>query len=159
MKMNKIERIIRKTEMECKVLEATILTLEEYDRYQHLIPDVENWWWLRSPRNYAYGLAHVFTDGTVGSANRAATNGGLRPALKLKVGKCKYLAPGDKLELKGAEYTVMDIADDVVFVLSDEIIARRQFDKTSNQWETSELKEYLENWVEQEFETVKKMQK
>lgn len=151
MKFNKIEKVIKKTEMECKVLGATILTEDEYKQYRHLIPLTKDWWWLRSPRGGSNGLAIATSYGTVSYATYSYTLGYVRPALRLKISNYKSFVQGDKIELKNISYTVLDIIDGVVLVLSDEIIARRQFDGTSNQWETSELKAYLEDWARQEF--------
>lgn len=157
MKLNKIKEIIKTTEMECEVMGATILTAEEYERYQHLIPIVGNWWWLRSPIYNDGGVANVNTNGNVNYANRTNTNGALRPALILRVVDSKFFNPGDKLEIKGIQYTVLDISDGSVFVLSDEIIVKRRFDGNSNNWETSELKEYLEDWARREFGLTKEV--
>lgn len=45
------------------------------------------WWWLRSPGLYSYFASYVFTDGIVstGGINIEVSNGGVRPALWIKL--------------------------------------------------------------------------
>lgn len=99
MKLNKIEKIIKKTELECKVDTITLLSIEEYYRYRSLIPYLNKYWWLRSPGGYSYGAAYV---DDMGVANRDGYNVydtriSVRPALRLNMSDSAKLQPGNKV--------------------------------------------------------------
>ena len=68
-------------------MRAALLTLEQYGKYQHIIPNVDSWWWLATPcwtpaqkggdATYAW---LVYTNGSYNHYNCTLTYG-IRPAL------------------------------------------------------------------------------
>lgn len=65
-----------------------LLTLEQYGKYQHIIPDVDRPWWLATPWRTpgekfdgATGALFVFTDGGWGGHNCSNAGYAVRPAL------------------------------------------------------------------------------
>ena len=122
--------------------EITLLTVEEYERYKPQIPTINAWWWLRSP-GYDQDDAALATAGGGVDYNGDSVNHGsnaVRPALKsdainLPVGK-KFIALGNRWV----------VIDDHVAVSKD-VVTHRRYDRKSNDWETSELKEWLEEWA------------
>ena len=136
--------------------EITLLTKEEYEKYSelHRIPMVNaaTWWWLQSPGNRkdskhnvsvvdAYG--EIFGNGT----NVGYVDGAVRPVLKSKilnynVGTC-FGALGN---------TWIMIDDNVA--ISYDVVSHHRYDAKSNEWETSELKMWLEQWARDREETV-----
>ena len=44
---------------------VSLLSVEEYVKYEDVIPNIGDWWWLRSPGDYRYLAAAVRTDGSV----------------------------------------------------------------------------------------------
>lgn len=64
-----------------------LLTLEQYGKYQHIIPDVDDWWWLatpwRTPAQKGGDSDHswfCYSDGNA-DYNYCADSYGIRPAL------------------------------------------------------------------------------
>ena len=62
--------------------------------------------------------------------------------------KISNLEIGDKLTLFGYHWTV--VLDGLA--LCNTGIGQRRFDPESNDWETSELKEWLEGWLKERME-------
>lgn len=122
--------------------EITLLTVEEYKRYKPQIPHVNDWWWLRSPgcdQDYA---ADVSSAGVVSLTGYGVDSdyGAVRPALRSKI---IDLSVGEQVIALGNRWTVIDTG----LAISNEVVARKRFDGNSNDWETSELKEWLEEWA------------
>ena len=69
-------------------MRAGLLTLEQYGKYQHIIPDVDDWWWLATPwrtpaqKGGSSTLAWVcVSGGGCYGADLCALTYGVRPAL------------------------------------------------------------------------------
>ena len=68
-------------------MRAGLLTLEQYGKYQHIIPDVDDWWWLatpwRTPAQKGGSSTSAWLCNSNGSANGGRCSGtyGIRPAL------------------------------------------------------------------------------
>ena len=115
--------------------EITLLTKEEYKRYKNRIPLVHCWWRLRSSSNGQTLVAVVSYGGGVNDGDYA-----VRPALKLED---INLTVGERFIALGNRWVVID--DHVA--ISEDVITHRRFDCESNDWETSELKVWLEYWA------------
>ena len=63
-----------------------LLSVEEYKKYKNVIPNIDKWWWLRTPGDDQYYAANVSTDGSVFHAGNYVGNDtyAVRPALWLK---------------------------------------------------------------------------
>lgn len=71
----------------CAGICVSLLTLEQYGKYQHIIPDVDSPWWLatpwRTPGEKCGGSTVAWRVGSNGSADSGSCTGtyGVRPAL------------------------------------------------------------------------------
>jgi hypothetical protein len=58
---------------------------------------------------------------------------------------------GDILYLGGYAWRVLDVVDGKVFVISENILMKRRFDDSTNVWESSEIRQYLNDDFMQAF--------
>ena len=68
---------------------VNLLTCDMYRKYRHLIPNLDNWWWLATAHSaksngYATFVRFVYSDGTLDYNYARSGYGGVRPALTLK---------------------------------------------------------------------------
>ena len=127
-----------------KDYEITLLTKEEYERYKERIPLVRDVWWLRSPGHYDDRASIVLDDGYV-NINGYSVDYFLvavRPALKSEL---LTLPIGTAFIALGNRWIVVD--DGVA--ISQDVITHRRYDAESNNWETSELREWLIEWAKE----------
>ena len=124
--------------------EITLLTVEEYRKYKSAVPNIEDWWWLRSPGNADDRAAYVCPKGAVLSRGDGirSDDDAVRPALKsdeiiLDVGE-QFIALGNRWTVIGKGVAI-----------SNGVVATHRYDSDSNVWETSELKEWLEAWAKE----------
>ena len=124
--------------------EITLLTEEEYEAHREQIPPVNGWWWLRSPGYNSYDAADVSSVGSVSDGGNDVSNDYLavRPALKSAIFN---LPIGEKFIALGNRWIVIDDG----FAISEDVITHRRYDRKSNVWETSELRQWLEEWAKE----------
>ena len=124
--------------------EITLLTEEEYEAHREQIPPVNHWWWLRSPGFYSNRAAGVNDGGSVDVYGLNINYGNLavRPALKSAIFN---LPIGEKFIALGNRWIVIDDG----FAISEDVITHRRYDRKSNVWETSELRQWLEEWAKE----------
>lgn len=132
---------------ELAVDEITLLTINEYDKYQDVIPLINGHWWLRSPGEDGadYNSACFVNDtGVVNEYGDVVgeTYYNVRPVLKLS-GLQADMEPGDKVVVGGHSWTLVDKENKLV--LCDEFVGHSNFDEISSDWEKSKLKTWLEN--------------
>ena len=108
-----------------------------------------NYWWLRSP---GYGSSYAADVNIFGYVNTVGnyvydTYSVVRPALEISNPESSELAIGDRFNLFGYDWTVIfrDMA------LCDTGIGRHRFDPERNNWEASELKTWLEDWLKEKM--------
>lgn len=145
-------RIMQETEIE--ILGVTLLSIEEYMENKDLIPRIDDWWWLRSPGNYQRSATIVYYDGDVCDYGDLVSgdNNAVRPALK--IGNPESLNPGSKFECAGYAWTMLHGN----LALCDSSIGETAFSNNgSNDYETSTVKRYVENWAKEEGILKKKM--
>lgn len=132
-----------------KIMEIIPLSIMEYERYKPVIPYIDADWWLRSPGQFSFIAASVNRTGTVDAYGSSVYYSfiGVRPALRLNISDSSNFQPGDKVQLLNLDWTVLDVSENQIYVLTNDIVAKRRFDLTSNSWESSELKAWLENWL------------
>lgn len=149
--MKALKRIEKWEEFDFQIKEATLLSSKEFKKYKHIIPLLNERWWLRSPGYditrtvYIYYFSDIFEFGRTISSSNDIT---VRPALKIKVSNLEYLKVGDKLDILDKKWTVLDILEDYVYILCDGHMGYHRFDTESNNWETSELKKFIEDKFE-----------
>ena len=130
--------------MMIKVNEITLLSIDEYKKSKQnisLIKDVA--WWLRSPGYHNFTAAFVEVNGDVNESgyNVAIDYPAVRPVLKL-LGASDLLIK-EKLDLAGHTWTV--ISENLA--LCDDILGWTCFSNDTNAYETSDIKKYIDNWV------------
>ena len=139
----------------------TLLTKEEYLKNKELIPSVKSLWWLRSPGIGVNRVAIVYGEyGNVYSAGgNVYVGAGVRPAFKIE--HCGQLKLGEKVIIKDSYFTVLNDGTfilntkDLYFtvlndgiLLCDTIVDETMFDKASNNYDKSYIKQWLEKWAE-----------
>ena len=124
--------------------EITLLTKDEYEQYKDRIPPVNYWWWLRSPGSCSDDAAYVNGFGSVGNGGGDVNydDGAVRPVIKsmslnFPIGEC-FIALGNRW-----------VMIDNCMAISQDVITHRQYDPKENVWETSELKQWLEEWAKE----------
>ena len=126
--------------------EITLLTKEEYEQYADRIPLVNDLWWLRSPGYRSNGAAYVNYVGSVYNYGYYVYDNGpaIRPVLITP--DISHLSNGDTFIALGNRWVMID--DDGI-AISQDVITHRRYDPVSNVWETSELKQWLEQWAKE----------
>lgn len=127
-------------------IQITLLTLEEYNNFKNIIPLINSdWWWLKDTYpGYSRSVHCVGSRGTLNDFD-CNNDGGVRPVLKMNLSNLKSLNSGDKIRIGSKSFTILSWDEFELVALCDEFIATRMFDPGSNEWETSELKQWLKN--------------
>lgn len=100
------------------------------------------WWWLRSPGTSPYYASYVFDLGGIWSSGQAVqcADGGIRPAFRIASLARNNYQPGDKITVENKTVCTV-ISKDVA--LADDIVCQHRFDPDNNNWETSEIKTFI----------------
>lgn len=132
----------------------SILSCEEYEKYYDVIPKLSQLWWTKTP-GFINGCVRQAKNRDDVWRNGPYCNAicGVRPVgtLKITLSDKEFwvknkISPGSKVKYGLASWTVLDVYDDEIYALCDRVIARRRFDTSTNKWEESELKQWLENY-------------
>lgn len=138
----------------------TLLSIEEYTKALRNIPRLYGQWWLRSPGAADNTAAFVYPAGNVSCYGAyVGKTFGVRPALLFDPERLN-LTIGTKVRIGGVAWT--HIAENIL--LCDNILRMMPFCKepsslTANYYETSDVRKFLEEWLEDarlQNETVKK---
>lgn len=149
MKVNKIIKTISKEELE--ITGATLLSIEEAEEYLRRVERAYNcWWWLRSPGDYYNYTANVYYYGDIykNGHNVGYNNGYVRPALQIKNLESSNFKIDDIFELGGFEFKI--ISDNLAWMYKQDI-GQYVFNKDvkkGNDYETSDVKEFIDKWFE-----------
>ena len=126
------------------VVEATLLSKEEYELYKENIEELWDWWWLRTP-GYKKGYAcFVNKNGLVeddGFVANPAIN--LRPALKVIMGPYNL---GMSFQFAGLDWVCIGGG----YALCTTEICKFPFSKDGeqNNYADSDIKSFLEKWLD-----------
>lgn len=122
--------------------EIFLLSAEEYNKYKSLIPKFGCWWWLRPGylSEYAAGVDYV---GDVDSHGYYVDyiDGCVRPALRLK-------SSAHPIGSRLMKYAFPWIVIDSKLAIAEVPIATHRFDPESNDYQTSEIRQFLLDWIE-----------
>lgn len=121
-----------------EVDEITLLSIEEAEKIPKSFRACGDWWWLRSP-GYSQGCAVLALNGGdifEGGYNTHNNNLAVRPAFRINNLKSEI---GDKILINKTWCTVIDKG----LVFADYPICKHRFDSESNDWETSEIKSFI----------------
>ena len=143
------------------ILGVTLLSDKEYETSVGVIPMLGKRFWLQSPAGYDYPNKKADTMcamvGVVGANNKVSDNGskadtkqGVRPALLIDNSVLK-LKTNDKVTINELTYTVVSDTK----ILCDSIIGTTVFNRTAAEekdcsFENSDLKLWLEKWLDNE---------
>lgn len=139
-----IEKLKKEQDVDISKDPIFLLSTEEYGKYEHKIPCVNTWWWLRSPGEISGDVAIVNNSGLISGLGIGVKYGGnaVRPAVRLD--RCfKY----DKNKIIYCGVTWVQIDKDLY--IAEVPITFRRFDKKSNNYATSEIRKFLLDWYEE----------
>lgn len=123
-------------------IEITLLSKEEYNRYKDIIPFVKDDWWLRS-RGYDNDYEYYVNNNGNLCSNHVMSYRGIRPALYITLPNQKFLTVGDHIRIGSKDFIILSWEDSNLFALCCEVIATCRFDRVTNEWNVSEIKEWL----------------
>lgn len=122
------------------VKEITLLTIEQAERLTSKQLERDYWWWLRSPGSFQDPAACVFNDGSIYYSGICVSFDDvcvrpvfIIPNLNLKI--------GDKIQVENCMCTIIE--ENLAF--AENGVCKHFFDYETNNWETSELKRYIES--------------
>jgi len=131
---------------ELNIHDIFLLSAEEYEEYKKRIPHITAWWWLRSPGSSYDVAANVNTSGSVNNRgiNVNYSDGAVRPALRILNLKSFNIRIGSSIEIFNRDWVVLD----KYLVIAKEPISKHKFDMGYNNYDKSDIKQYLRNWLE-----------
>lgn len=133
------------------IVSAKLLSTDEAEVLPLRLKKYNNWWWLRSHSigfiNYA---ALVYGAGSVSRYGNLVhdSDGTVRPVLKIKNLEYSNLEIGDVFEFGGKEFEI--VSENFAFCTTD--IGKHRFDGSSNVYEKSEIKKYVDDWFKKNKE-------
>lgn len=142
----KVEAIVA-IESDIEITGITLMPIEEYAVYTENIPIISEWWWLRSPGWYPDYAAYVDYDGSIDCAGDSVTieYNAVRPVL---LGSFKDYK--DIVEFEFADHSWIVLSKNMA--ICKDYINRRRFDGKTNNYASSEVKEFLEKWLREALE-------
>lgn len=148
----KVNKIIKSTvEEELKITGATLLSIEEVEKYLTINERVYcHWWWLRSPGHDIDYTAIVSFGGGVYYYGYYVHNRYVcvRPALQIKNLKSSNLKIGDIFKINDFEFKI--ISENLAWMYKQDIgcYAFNEDYEKGNNYETSDVKNFVDNWYE-----------
>lgn len=138
--------------MKKEFIEAVyLLSAEEWEAIVANVPNVPvelgNWWWLRTPGKKAWEVFVVQRNGELHEFAKWYGHGGVRPAFKVPPAITVGNALGTKINIEKLPCTI--VGKDTV--LSDVCIDTHRFDEFFNDYEESEICDFLKS---KEFEKL-----
>lgn len=121
-----------------EVDEITLLSIEEAKKLPDHILCCGDKWWLRSPGYYQYTAINVLNGGDVRETGSTVgdVNIHVRPAFRISNLESEN---GEPLKIGKTWCIVIDKG----LVLADYPVCKHRFDSKSNDWETSELRAFI----------------
>lgn len=122
---------------------VTLLSIEEYRKNKDIIPVSRSWWWIRSPGTYKKNAAYVFIDGEAYQEGYKvySNSASVRPVFYLRPEIMEGLRPMDKVVIGNFPATVLSNGA----CLLDSDVCNHRFDEDDNNWEQSEIKQFIES--------------
>lgn len=122
-----------------------LLSIQQAERLPRYILAIGDSWWLRTPGTFC-GTAEVDENSNVNYFGLKVDYNwcGVRPALTVKNLDSLNYEIGETVKVLGL--TAQYIGDNSVLLC--ESIAKHRFDSKSNDYETSEIKQFIEEWLE-----------
>ena len=153
----KAEKIVTEN-IYLNIEEVRLLSEEEYIKYKDDIPLLNEWWWLQPSGRNHYLATIVSYDGLLFGRCVDVACAVVRPVLIISNLKSCNLSVGNKF--KAANHTWTVISDTIA--LCDDSIGKQCFnsnrkEENSNNYETSDIKKYIDEWAEKESLVKKNM--
>lgn len=131
---------------------VTLLSGRKAGMFPSYVRAYSTWWWLRSPGYSSNFAAFVFSDGDVfgNGEDVSFSNGAVRPALLLNI-QSSNLNNGDTIKVFDHNWYFQDN----LALLMDEPLTKMPFNadvSKGNDYETSDIKEWLDNWLKEQKE-------
>lgn len=126
-----------------------LLSIEEYKKYIDKIPHMTTWWWLRSSGHSSYFAAYVSKEGYVCAYGLSVNygEGSVRPALKYTSLNTIKSKDKDCFVWNETKWKIID--EEKKIAISCLPITFEMFDNDSNDYASSEIREWLLNWFEE----------
>ena len=130
----------------------TLLSIDEVKRLPEEVRKYFSWWWLRSPGDYSYRVLIVYRDGSIGNDNNGFGNVdckaySVRPALILNHNPSNF-NNGDIIKVFDRRWYYQDgLALLMDEPLTDMAFRKNWSAKDANNYEKSDIKRYLDNWL------------
>ena len=126
--------------------EIFLLSSEEYDRYKQNIPKIAILWWLRTPGGNQKTASTVYGNGSIYYSGDYVYYdcGAIRPALKIFDKAFKDIEVGNRY----IKYDFPWIKVDENLAIAELPIGFCRFDIESNDYKTSEIRKYINEWKE-----------
>lgn len=142
----KSSKIVTEEDCNLSILRIWLLNNRIYLEKYNIIPQLKGErWWLRC---YEATTNVVDEFGRISSGAACSDSSiGVRPALHIEVKRGDF-SVGDKIKIAGITWTVLEVNRDVALALCDEIVARRPYGEFATAWHASEMKLWLEDWIE-----------
>lgn len=133
------------TDIEIEITDISLLTLKEAEKLPKSIREYYNYWWLQTPANDSIFAATVHDDGAVVNHSSFVyyNKNAVRPAITISNLKDLGVSVGDTITIQNKKYVV--ISDDKV-LYDDEIVYHR-FDGSTSDYEKSEIKKVVDEWL------------
>ena len=130
--------------------EIFLLSKEEYREYKNIIPWVNVSWWLRTPTeldrsDHAMAVTNIVAKGEVDTTGiRISTHHlAVRPAIRLTDWETGSVGVGENF----TKYSFPWVYVGNHIAVSEVPIAFRCFDMTSNNYETSNIRAFIKEWL------------
>lgn len=136
---------LQEVDMYHMIDEIFLLSSDEYKKYGNIIPNVETFWWLRDTGWHDDEAILVRRGGTIDDTGGyvGASFRGVRPALTIEDIVFANLRIGERY----VKYDFPWIKIDNNLAIAEVPIGFNKFDSESNDYEKSEVRQYLLNWV------------
>ncbi len=128
-----------------------LLTVKEYNKYKSIIPVLKHSWWLqdRGDSGCFYVVSWLDQEPFAGAYYSGQRY--VRPVLRVTDVNYK---PGEKAAIFAHSWTALDTIDGVTLLLCDAMVTIRRFDKVENQYEGSEVQQWLRSWLAKRQKTT-----
>lgn len=130
---------------------ADLLTVEEAKKLPQRLRKYRYWWWLQSPGYDIRYAAYVNVAGYVRHNGNDVNDSCdvVRPALRIT--NLNDYKIGSLFKFGGKWFQIID--ENTALCVSD--IGKHRFDAYTNDYETSHIKQYVDNWFSENIQKIK----